>query len=83
MPGRSVFFLSHKTKMWYHAAVDEIAPQFFLSSFRAAKIIQDDRAMLSALRKQWKDQPVEKIQKHFSKKWPHLVWVVICFQIIM
>jgi hypothetical protein len=67
-------FLSLKTKMYFNAAVDEVAPQFFISSFHASKLILADRAKLSSLRKQWKDEPIEKMQKHFAKKWPHLVW---------
>ena len=68
------FFISHKTKMWFQPAVQEVAPQFFISAFHASKLILANRGKLSVLRKQWKDQPIEKVQKHFSKKWPHLVW---------
>lgn len=68
------FFHTLKTKMFFGAAVNEVAPQFFLSPFHASKLILANRDSLSLLKKEWKDKPVEKAQKHFSNKWPHLVW---------
>ena len=65
---------SIKTKMYFNCAISEVAPQFFLSSFHASKLILAQRDKLSAIRRQWKNEPVEKMQKHFARKWPHLAW---------
>lgn len=68
------FYVSHRTKKWYNEVIAEVAPQFFLSPFYTGKLLQNNRSMLSRLRKEWKDESHEKMQKHFAKKWPHLTW---------
>lgn len=69
------YFIARKNEKWaYEETVKEVASQFFLSPFHASKVILGQHTRLTALKMQWKSEPVDKIQKHLMRKWPHLVW---------
>lgn len=58
----------------YEAIVNKVAAQFFLSPYYCSKVILNHTRQLTELKLTWKAEPVEKMQKHFARKWPHLVW---------
>lgn len=58
----------------YESAIRELARQFFLSSYHTSKVILGHHTMLTKLKMQWKNETVEKMAKHFQRKWPHLTW---------
>lgn len=58
----------------YEYNVKQVAAQFFLSPYHASKIILGHSHQLTALKLQWKNESIEKMQKHFAKKWGHLNW---------
>lgn len=62
------------TDFRYEAAIKEVAGQFFLSPYHTGKIVLNHHNLLTELKIQWKSEPIEKMARHFTKKWPHLVW---------
>jgi hypothetical protein len=65
---------SRGTDYNYDASVKEVAAQFFLSPYYAGKVILNHPSQLTSLKIKWKNEPIEKMAKHFAKKWSHLVW---------
>jgi hypothetical protein len=65
---------SNGPEMRYEATVKRVASEFFLSPYHASKIILNHAKQLTSLKLQWKAESLEKMQKHFAKKWQHLVW---------
>lgn len=68
------YFIAKSTGKRFDLCIGIVAAEFFISDFHASKIILQHPNMLTALKIQWKAEPVEKMQKHFAKKWAHLVW---------
>lgn len=58
----------------YSSLLETVSNEFFLSMVTIPEIVDANYDMLSALKRQWHDEPEEKMQKAFAKKWPHFVW---------
>ncbi len=58
----------------YEHNIKEVAEQFFLSPYHASKVILSHNVQLTELKLKWKNEQLDKLQKHLSRKWPHLSW---------
>jgi hypothetical protein len=61
-------------KISYNSLLEVVGNTFFLSSFTVHNIIKANGVCVAITKQQWKDQPLETMQKHFKEKWPQLVW---------
>jgi hypothetical protein len=68
------YFTGRNTGKYYNQLLHIVSNEFFITSFHVSKIILQNNHKLQQLKKEWKKEPVEKMQKAFTKKWPHLVW---------
>ena len=68
------YYTGRKTDYKYSRLLETVSHTFFLSPFTLHDIIQGNLDKLTLLKQEFKDRPVEKLQKEMVKKWPHLVW---------
>lgn len=58
----------------YEAIVRDVAAAFFISKTMCSKVIIDNTDVLADIKKQWKNEPIDKLAKHLAAKWQHLNW---------
>lgn len=68
------YFTGKKTGLKYEGLMEKCSEAFFLSTFTLHDIMQGNLDKLLVLKKLWKDESIDKLQKHLAKKWPHLIW---------
>lgn len=69
------YFTARKTKHSYPNLLELLSDVFFLSTITISDIIQGNIDKLHALKEKYKsEENIDKIQKQFRNKWPHLVW---------
>lgn len=68
------YYTGRKTGKSYPNILEILGDVFFLSAFTLHDIMQANYDKLALMKQEWKDQPVEKLQKHLVKKWPYIVW---------
>ena len=73
--GRKETTMNGKTvRMSYPTLLDVVGSAFFLSSITVHDIIQNNAERMALVKQEWKDRPVDQIQKSMVKKWPQFVW---------
>lgn len=71
---KEVLINNRPAKLGYNDLLNITAATFFLSPFTVHDIIQANGDLVTLVKQQWKDEPMDKLQKHFQQKWPQFVW---------
>lgn len=73
--GRKEMLVNGKAvRMSYTSLLEIVSTAFFLSTFTVHDIIQCNAERMAAVKQEWKDRPVDQIQKNMLKKWPQFNW---------